>query len=234
MLKYTNSDVVLSPEYFFKINLSPRLNILGHTWFLFALFEMFLLAIILDKCRRLKYLWFSITSILVVVNCFGITNKFLAIGDLMKNGIFFWLGLMIGNYNLKNILQILKNNQFFWIIVVNVAIMSLIWGFFPKMSINTFLLGVSILFLFCLIQSQFNIKNKKEDTISEYVPEQEITEEQLRQTVITLYFLDSDTYKIVPEARQIDAKKLVIDPYKVLVNLLIEGPKNEKLKKSKK
>lgn len=76
-----------------------------------------------------------------------------------------------------------------------------------------------------------NIKNKKEDTISEYVPEQEITEEQLRQTVITLYFLDPDTYKIVPEARQIDAKELVIDPYKVLVNLLIEGPKNEKLKK---
>lgn len=76
-----------------------------------------------------------------------------------------------------------------------------------------------------------NIKDKKENIIEEYIPEQEITEEQLRQTVITLYFLDPDTYKIVPEARQIDAKELIIDPYKVLINLLIEGPKNEKLVK---
>lgn len=73
------------------------------------------------------------------------------------------------------------------------------------------------------------IKNKKSEEISEYTPEQEITDKQLRQTVITLYFLDTDTYKLIPEARQIDAKDLIIDPYKLLINLLIEGPKNMKL-----
>ena len=74
-----------------------------------------------------------------------------------------------------------------------------------------------------------NIKNKDENSIEGYIPEAEITEEQLRQTLITLYFLDSEDYKLVPEARQIDAKELLKDPYKTLINLLIEGPKNEKL-----
>ena len=74
-----------------------------------------------------------------------------------------------------------------------------------------------------------NIKNKNNEIISEYIPQEEITEEQLRQTVVTLYFLDIENYKLVPEARKIDSKELIKDPYKVLINLLIEGPKNEKL-----
>ena len=76
-----------------------------------------------------------------------------------------------------------------------------------------------------------NIKNKNEKNIEEYIPEAEITEEQLRQTIITLYFLEPESYELIPEARQIDAKELVKDPYKNLINLLIEGPKNEKLAK---
>lgn len=76
-----------------------------------------------------------------------------------------------------------------------------------------------------------NIKNKNKNIISEYTPQGEITEEQLRQTVITLYFLDANNYELAPEARQIDAKELIDNPYMVLINLLIEGPKNEKLLK---
>lgn len=76
-----------------------------------------------------------------------------------------------------------------------------------------------------------NIKNKNKNIISEYTPQEEITEEQLRQTVITLYFLNSEDYKLAPEARQIDAKKLLDNPYEVLINLLLEGPKNDKLLK---
>lgn len=74
-----------------------------------------------------------------------------------------------------------------------------------------------------------NIKNRNGEIISEYIPQEEITEKQLRKTVVTLYFLDSEKYKLVPEARQIDSKELVKDPYKMLINLLIEGPKNERL-----
>lgn len=76
-----------------------------------------------------------------------------------------------------------------------------------------------------------NVKKNKEEVIYEYTPQEEITEEQLRQTVITLYFLNPDTYELAPEARQIDAKELIENPYELLINLLIEGPKNEKLLK---
>lgn len=76
-----------------------------------------------------------------------------------------------------------------------------------------------------------NIKNKNKDITREYTPQEEITEEQLRQTVITLYFLDANNYELAPEARQIDAKELIDNPYMILINLLIEGPKNEKLLK---
>lgn len=77
-----------------------------------------------------------------------------------------------------------------------------------------------------------NIKSNKEETIyDEYIPQEEITGEQLRQTVITLYFLDPETNELTPEARQIDAKELIDNPYELLVNLLMEGPKNEKLLK---
>lgn len=88
------------------------------------------------------------------------------------------------------------------------------------------------LFLLVLVGGYFAInyvKSKNEETIvEEYVPEEEITEEQLRQTIVSLYFLDTQTNELVPEARLIDIKDMMGAPYEKLVNLLIEGPKNEK------
>lgn len=74
-------------------------------------------------------------------------------------------------------------------------------------------------------------KNKKQNEITEYTPEEEITENQLRQTIVSLYFLDKETGEISPEPRLVDIKELMNLPYDKLVKLLIEGPKNEKLKK---
>ena len=87
-----------------------------------------------------------------------------------------------------------------------------------------------IIILMCFGYYIFNnIKNKTK--FIEYIPEEEITEEQLRQTIVTLYFLDSETMELKPEARKIDSKLLINYPYELLINLLIEGPKNEKLLK---
>ena len=88
------------------------------------------------------------------------------------------------------------------------------------------------LFLLILIGGYFAInyvKSKNKETIvEEYVPEEEITEEQLRQSIVSLYFLDTQTNELVPEARLIDIKEMMSAPYENLVNLLIEGPKSEK------
>ena len=95
--------------------------------------------------------------------------------------------------------------------------------------------GIILILLILLVVGYIifnNIKNnKKNNIINEYIPEEEITEKQLRETVITLYFLDPETYNISPEARKIDSKQLLENPYEFLINLLIGGPKNEKLLK---
>ena len=73
-------------------------------------------------------------------------------------------------------------------------------------------------------------KNKnKQNEQNEYLPEEEISVEEERQTMVSLYFRNKSTKNIEPEARLIDVKELVKDPYKVLINLLIAGPKNENL-----
>lgn len=80
------------------------------------------------------------------------------------------------------------------------------------------------------------IKNNSKDTdnnieFTEYTPQEEISSEQLRQTLITLYFENKETGMLMPEARMIDSKILLNNPYNELIKLLIEGPKNDSLKK---
>lgn len=59
-----------------------------------------------------------------------------------------------------------------------------------------------------------------------------MTEEQERQTMISLYYTNVETNTLMPEARVIDAKNLLENPYKTLTEYLMEVPKNEKLKSS--
>ena len=87
------------------------------------------------------------------------------------------------------------------------------------------IVGVAIWYFF------FNNGNKQNE-ISEIIPEEEISEEQMRQTIVSLYFYNSNTKSLVPEGRLIDVKELVEEPYKKLMELLIEGPQNESLSKT--
>lgn len=66
-------------------------------------------------------------------------------------------------------------------------------------------------------------------TVAEIQPEEEISEEQVRQTIVTLYYQNAETKELMPEGRMIDVKLLFTNPYQTLVELLMEKPKNEKL-----
>ena len=147
-----DTAVEFSLEYFLRIILRPRDNILGHTWFLCGLFEMFLIAILFDKARRKKELWIPITLALIVVNCFGIENRWLAAGDLMKNGIFFWCGLLLGSFKPDDIVSSLKNNLLTSSIIVLTIGTTVVWAIKPDMNINTLILGISALFFFMAFQ----------------------------------------------------------------------------------
>ena len=77
------------------------------------------------------------------------------------------------------------------------------------------------------------VKSKNQETIiEEYTPEEEITSEQSRQTIVSLYFQEKESKQLVPEARLVDIKELINNPYEKMMNLLIEGPKNDKLEKN--
>lgn len=71
--------------------------------------------------------------------------------------------------------------------------------------------------------------NGESNNILEYTPEEEISDKQNRRTIVTLYFVNSKTGEMVPEARSLDAKELVEDPYKKVINFLIAGPEDESL-----
>ena len=45
--------------------------------------------------------------------------------------------------------------------------------------------------------------------------------------MISLYFVNKTTRNVEPEARMLDVKTLIKDPYTVIINMLIDGPKNE-------
>ena len=54
----------------------------------------------------------------------------------------------------------------------------------------------------------FLFYNKNAETeVTEIIPEEEISEEQMRQTIVSLYFYNENTKSLVPEGRLIDVKE---------------------------
>lgn len=86
-----------------------------------------------------------------------------------------------------------------------------------------------------LISLYFIIKNFKtkattdETDYSEYTPEEEISTEQLRQSTILLYFVNTNN-EIQNEKRLVDSAILLKNPYTQLINFLISGPQTDSLK----
>ena len=82
------------------------------------------------------------------------------------------------------------------------------------------------------IAGNFWGENQEENLqYEEYTPQEEISQEQYRETVVNLYFLNKETKQIMAEAIAIDAKSLSSNPYKRLLELLLDGPKNENLER---
>lgn len=98
-----------------------------------------------------------------------------------------------------------------------------------KKIIIIFLILFLLIILGFFIYKNFIVKNNTTEEIKDYTPQEEISDKQLRETVVTLYFSDKENKNLIPEARKIDANNLIKNPYEYLINLLIEGPKNENL-----
>lgn len=86
-----------------------------------------------------------------------------------------------------------------------------------------FAIGIFII----LNVSTENVEKVENGTVIE--PEEEISEEQMRQTTISLYFEDKQSLELVKQEARVDVKELIDTPYLYVVNLLIQGPKNENM-----
>lgn len=85
---------------------------------------------------------------------------------------------------------------------------------------------IVIILIICSISTE--IENNV-DKAEEIQPEEEITDEEMRQTTVNLYFEDATSGVLAKEERKIDSKELINSPYKYIVELLIAGPKQENL-----
>ena len=80
------------------------------------------------------------------------------------------------------------------------------------------------------IYNNISIENNV-DEYQDYTPEEEISEEQMRQTKVILYFANSETGELESETKIVDANLLINEPYKEIMNWLIKGPQSSNLKK---
>jgi len=93
------------------------------------------------------------------------------------------------------------------------------------------LIAVLIMVLLALffIVKNFNKEILTEENIVEITPEEEINSKQLRETIVTLYFLDKNSGTLKNEGKLIDSKELLNNPYKKIIELLLLGPQSDSL-----
>ena len=86
---------------------------------------------------------------------------------------------------------------------------------------------ICIVIIIIIVIGGYIVFNMEIET--EYVPEAEVNDVEMRNTLVTLYFKDRNTGETVSETRIIDSKELLLSPYKKIIQMLLEGPENENL-----
>ena len=89
---------------------------------------------------------------------------------------------------------------------------------------------ILIILLGIFVFNNISIENA-EDEYENYTPQEEISEEQMRQTKVVLYFANIETGELESEVKIVDANLLIKDPYKEIFYMLINGPQSSNLKK---
>lgn len=163
---FLNDKVDFSISYILGVLIRPRDNILGHTWFLVALFIIYSFAPLWNYCmkKNKKILWGSIIALGIVMYIFQIDTRVLSIKDLCNDTIFFIFGMLMAKVavNKLNIGKI-KFLIFFLIVVIFTAL----WEITNNQIIKLILCTCDLLILL-LIPIVFNIKNEKINELGKY------------------------------------------------------------------
>lgn len=99
-----------------------------------------------------------------------------------------------------------------------------------KKKIIAIITLILIILIAIFIYNNISIE-KNGDEYQDYTPQEEISEEQMRQTKVILFFANSETGELESETKIVDANLLIKEPYKEIMNWLIKGPQSSNLKK---
>ena len=91
------------------------------------------------------------------------------------------------------------------------------------------LLIVVVLIVIVSIATTSIQKTSDKSGLNDYTPEEEINSKELRETIVTLYFLDTTSNTLKSEGKIVDSSELLENPYKTIVQYLIDGPKSNLL-----
>jgi len=158
MVPYIADQVSLSVSYVVKALVFPRETILGHLWFLFALFMMFVISPFFYDAIRSKN-WSKrifITAISMVLYFYPVETDFFGFKDISENLFAFWGGMLLGAYPVNLVEKIFKEERLYSILVGLVIVFSVAW--FQDMSNNYLKLSVCILMLLALLGMSFYVK----------------------------------------------------------------------------
>ncbi|MBU5450133.1 acyltransferase family protein [Acetivibrio sp. MSJd-27] len=124
-----NDSVPLEFSEVVKAFLFPRQNIWGHTWFLAALFFIYLATPFWKKIftAAKKYQIVAI-CIGILLYVFPVKTEFLCFSDLHKDVLFFMLGCFLGSLTKDQFCQAMKKNRLFYTIAALIlSAVFLIW-----------------------------------------------------------------------------------------------------------
>ena len=94
-----------------------------------------------------------------------------------------------------------------------------------------FLMLIGLIIIGAIVYFVVNhISIVQNDDYMEYTPEEELSDSQSKETTINLYFLNTENNQLKSEAQTINTNDLLKNPYKTIVEKLIEGPIDNKLK----
>ena len=162
-----------SIDTFLMLLFNPKANILGHTWFLFALFQIYLLSPIWNKClirggntNKNKIIWIVLFSICIVLRLFPIETNILNLNDLCNDLLFFVMGLFLGNISEKKMRE-KSTKKNFLIYLILFIISTTLWILWKNTITNTILCTTTLMVLFKLPLA-FNIENKIFDDLGKY------------------------------------------------------------------
>ncbi len=98
-----------------------------------------------------------------------------------------------------------------------------------KKLILFFLLLVLIGVVAYFIINNITISKNENESYLNYTPQEEISDEQSRETSISLYFFNPETNQLKSEGKLVNTNDLLQNPYKFIVQKLIEGPSDNSL-----